>query len=106
MGDNNLRVRHRATTSNQCADVLRGVRGLRDAVVFESRHLGRAQHGLIFDDSARYDQGGFGEPITGIGEVWVEATRCKGRSKPFQGVRMEDRKSTRLNSSHLGISYA
>src|SRR6266446_4511008 len=32
--------------------------------------------------------------------------RCEVRLRPIPGVRQQDRKSTRLNSSHLVISYA
>src|ERR1039458_10669027 len=89
MNDNDFCVRQRATTSNPCTDVRLLVGGLHDAVVFKRRLLGRAQDGLIFYDSTRYDQRGFGEPITGIEEVWAEATRCEGRGKPFQSVRTD-----------------
>src|SRR5208282_1605451 len=89
MDDNDFCVRHRATTSHPCADVRLLVGGLHDAVVFKRLHLGRAQDRLIFYDSTRYDQRGFGEPITRIEEVWAEATRCEGRGKPFQGVRTD-----------------
>ncbi len=87
MRDNNFCTGHRTPTSNQRPYVLRRVRNLSDAVVLERRHLGRAQDGLIFHQSTRYDQRGFGEPITGIEKVWAESAGCKDRSKPFQGVR-------------------
>src|ERR1039457_1012752 len=89
MDDNDFCVRHRATTSDPSADVQLRVGGLHDAIVFKRRLLGRAQDGLSFYDSTRYDQRGFGEPIAGIEEVWAEATRCEGRGKPFQGVRTD-----------------
>src|SRR4029077_13159109 len=56
-------------------------------------HLGCAQDGLILHKSTRNNQSGFGKSITGIEEVWLETTGCKGRGKPFQSVRA-DRLST------------
>src|SRR5438045_6582758 len=40
------------------------------------------------------------------GRVGIFSSGTPRRSQPKQQSREEDRKSTRLNSSHLGISYA
>src|SRR5262245_62483978 len=45
---------------------------------------------------------GYRPDLAGNGAEAVEAVT----SAPYDVVLMEDRKSTRLNSSHLGISYA
>src|SRR5262245_60258744 len=47
------------------------------------------------------------QPDDTITRVTTEMTRQRVRHLPVvEGGRLQDRKSTRLNSSHLGISYA
>src|SRR4051812_49884504 len=64
---------------------------------------------LQVDDEAVLAQAGLGRPRLQLGQIDVA-----GRELPEDGVQaagqycfiIEDRKSTRLNSSHMSISYA
>src|SRR5262245_20508287 len=62
------------------------------SVFLEPRSLKPFWCGTYFPPDARYGRPGFPQVLTGISEAWKK--------------QREDRKSTRLNSSHLGISYA
>src|SRR3712207_8322945 len=46
------------------------------------------------------------EPLGGRGELRVEALQASRERLQLGRVLLEDRKSTRLNSSHANISYA
>src|SRR5205814_10004918 len=70
---------------------------LHDEPVAVGGHEGRGAHG------GEEEAGGLAEDLEAVEEARAEACEHARREPPR---RPPDRKSTRLNSSHLGISYA
>src|SRR5205814_9605541 len=65
----------------------------------EREALAETRHALGQDE-------GHQEPGDQGGHVLLERVGCRSALRWRRGGRRQDRKSTRLNSSHLGISYA
>src|SRR5690242_21504523 len=67
----------------------------------------RAASPLVRDPSCKVVERGRVEPISvAVWDLALRATRAREELREQREVRRADRKSTRLNSSHMSISYA
>src|SRR5262245_45926058 len=79
-----------------------GVEGDVNLVFFEKRRQGRRFGGVDFVNDKPAP---FGALVENVGKRGVNV-RQDDTLEALVAVKLRDRKSTRLNSSHLGISYA
>src|SRR5207249_12240388 len=99
--------------SLECYLALRDLRSFPTRRSSDLSHRGAIGQGGPWCATARLDRGGGacpgvrclarGDPLARIGR---SIRRGAGESSPPRTVRPADRKSTRLNSSHVSISYA
>src|SRR5690606_42155871 len=69
------------------------------SILFQSAWEGRAELGLVGDDDLTLK-------VSSDGTTWREAMSVDRTSGAVRLPNTKDRKSTRLNSSHVKISYA
>src|SRR5438874_6228624 len=75
------------------------------STLFPYTTLFRSRQHEAAGDRSRRD--GAVEPVEGVAEIGRDGVpRLPEREGAAQRLRLEDRKSTRLNSSHVEISYA